>query len=261
MKMDLDLEAAVRDDSPEQIEPVRVRATSHAIVPESTAKASVVHPIPTDPRDTARMIEIARIKFFPYERLIDDMLNEVQAVTVNSDSSHKICVELGARAKRLGKEIDKGRDDLLKPANDFVKGVRAIAKPYMEKCDRIEELSKVKNKDWLVYRELERRKVQELARVETQKVQERVNIEAAAAGVETVQMPVPVIKEEKLVTRTAEGTAHSRATKTFKIINPALIPREYLMVDERAIREAIKRGVEQIPGVEIIDDIDIVYRT
>lgn len=37
----------------------------------------------------------------------------------------------------------------------------------------------------------------------------------------------------------------------FEVYDLALVPRQYLRIDERAVRSAIRRGVLQIPGVRI----------
>ena len=49
---------------------------------------------------------------------------------------------------------------------------------------------------------------------------------------------------------TDSGSIKFRETKVLKIVNGKIIPREYLLVDERKITEALKAGVT-VPGCEL----------
>jgi len=48
---------------------------------------------------------------------------------------------------------------------------------------------------------------------------------------------------------------------TFEIVDPNLVPREYLMVDEAAIRRAVNSGVREIAGVRIFEQPRVAVRT
>jgi hypothetical protein len=61
---------------------------------------------------------------------------------------------------------------------------------------------------------------------------------------------------------TAEPTKLKGQTKrwTFEITNALAVPREYLMVDSVLIREAIRNGVYDIPGVKIFQEDGLSIR-
>jgi hypothetical protein len=46
----------------------------------------------------------------------------------------------------------------------------------------------------------------------------------------------------------------------FMVVEPALVPREYLKVDETAVRAAVRRGAREIPGVEIFETTGVRVR-
>ncbi len=50
--------------------------------------------------------------------------------------------------------------------------------------------------------------------------------------------------------RTHAGAA-TRKRWTATVTDPAQVPREYLVVDQRLINAAVKQGVREIPGVSI----------
>lgn len=255
----IDLEATLKGGGPS----AEIQAQSFGVRPEikTLAEAKVIMPIPFTPMELARVVDFGKEKFALYESMVDDMLRELERLHVTDDAAQKKAVEIGSRAKRLGKEIDTRKDDFLRPANELVKGIRGFVKPFTEKLDTIETTAKQKIRDYLTIREVERRKAQ-LALDNAQKeLQKKIDAEAEEAGVESIQIPQSVVKEGLVVTRTEFGSAHLRKSKDFKVVNPALVPREYLTVDERAIRDAIKRGIQEIPGVIIFDDTDVVLRT
>jgi hypothetical protein len=47
----------------------------------------------------------------------------------------------------------------------------------------------------------------------------------------------------------------------FKIIDPAQIPAEFMMVNEKAIRAAVKAGVRNIPGVKIYQREELAVKS
>jgi hypothetical protein len=110
------------------------------------------------------------------------------------------------------------------------------------------------------------------AQAEAGKKLEAANAEAQAAGVLAVQAAMTPVTDPAAARVTSLTGGGMRGTRTwkFRVVNPALIPREFLVVDEPAIRAALsnakKNGllrvddagnVEQrfaIPGVEIYLD-------
>lgn len=56
------------------------------------------------------------------------------------------------------------------------------------------------------------------------------------------------------------GVVSLRSRWTFRVTDPVLIPREYLMVDETKLNAAIRGGMRELPGVEVYDDVRSVVR-
>jgi hypothetical protein len=81
--------------------------------------------------------------------------------------------------------------------------------------------------------------------------------------IETFKPPLmvePVILPE--TTPKVEGISGRQVWK-FRIINPALIPREYLIPDERKIGQIVRamKGETRIPGVEAYAEESVAVRT
>jgi hypothetical protein len=93
----------------------------------------------------------------------------------------------------------------------------------------------------------------EIAKAEEAKAQ-------VVAEMPVVQVEAPVIPKASGPVRTAAGTASTKKVWKFEITDAQSVPREYLAVDEKAIREAVKAGVRSIPGVNIFETNDIAIR-
>jgi chromosome segregation ATPase len=79
-----------------------------------------------------------------------------------------------------------------------------------------------------------------------------------------VQAPVvaaPVVQEAPRVTRTEAGSASQRKVWEFRVVDPLLVPREFLLVSDNKVRDAVKMGTRSIPGIEIFETSKTVFRT
>lgn len=57
------------------------------------------------------------------------------------------------------------------------------------------------------------------------------------------------------------GAVTNRTVWKHEVTAPADVPREFLKVDEQAIRAAVRSGVREIPGVWIYEDVEVGVRS
>ena len=70
--------------------------------------------------------------------------------------------------------------------------------------------------------------------------------------------PVPIEKtEEKKTVNTLNGSATTKLVWTFEIEDTKKVPNGYKVINEKAIRAAVKAGVREIPGVRIYQDNEL----
>lgn len=89
----------------------------------------------------------------------------------------------------------------------------------------------------------------------------QVEVEAALDAVDKADQalatapppPVPTVK-------TAFGTSTARRDWDFEVTDLAQVPAEYLLINGPAVRDAIRRGVRDIPGVRIYQKETLVVR-
>jgi hypothetical protein len=186
---------------------------------------------------------------------------EAQALVVDSPESARQATEMVAQIKRLAKQIDDRRKEIIEQPDKYVRTVNGWCKPFADRLKALEaQVLKRKMSDYMTRVELARREAERKQREAAARLQAELDAEAAAKGVEPVQVAPVVISEKQGPTRS--DTAVSSAVMTWKhrVTDQALVPRQYLMVDDAAIRAAIRGGIRHIDGVEIYEEADIRVR-
>lgn len=204
----------------------------------------------------------AKQRFVVYVQAIDEMVGKAEIHEVTDEATSKMAVSMAADAKRLFNKIERQRKELVEQPNLFVKSINSFTKTFQEKLKKVENGLKTKVSNYQYKLELERREQEKKAKEAVEKFQKRINQEAKEKGVEAPVVPTPVIPEAKTITRTEEGaSASQRAVWEFEVVNIDKIPREYLVLDKIKVRQAIKMGVREIPGLRIFETMKTVLRT
>lgn len=213
--------------------------------------AKIPDPFDLSPVKSALEAHLARI---------DEMASQAQAVAVKDADTQAQAVEMAGQIKRLGKAIEAARVQFVAQPNEYVKSVNGLAKGILGKLEGIERGLKLKLSDYAYRLEMERRKAEEEARKALIEAQRKIDEEAKAANVAPVQLEAPVIPVKAEPVRTAAGTASMKTVWKFEVTDAQAVPREFLVVDESAIRKAVAAGVRQIAGVNIYETKDVAIR-
>ena len=117
----------------------------------------------------------------------------------------------------------------------------------------LDEADKIIRDKMLFFRKLEeekRLKEEERIRKEATKIakKENISVEEVIAGADIKEIPKTI------------GTTTIKKIWTFEIIDEKKIPRDFLMIDEVNIREAIRKGVREISGIKIFEKETISTR-
>lgn len=106
--------------------------------------------------------------------------------------------------------------------------------------------------------EEERLKAEEQIRINKEAEDKRQEEERIAAEKAQIEADAKLRMTTKSIAP-ASGN-NLRTSWKFEILNPGQIPNEYLMPDEKKIKEAIKNGVREISGVRIYPEEGLVLR-
>ena len=170
--------------------------------------------------------------------------NRAQSVVIENLEQYKEAVDIVAKLKEYGSQIKEKKESLTKPANDILKKARLMFAPIEEQLKRAEGIIKIKLLDY-------KRKSDEEARAKEEKIASRV--EAGTLKLETAEKKMEAIERVDNTTQGSFGDVQIRTNKKVRIINESLLPREYLVPDNVAIRRDALGG-KQIPGVEVYEE-------
>ena len=186
-----------------------------------------------------------------YDGALAEILAQAQAVEVVDDESQSRAVGMTGQLKRLAKALEEDRKRLVGPLNNTVKVVNNLAAGYKAKLTTAEMGLKGKLDAYRDRQEVARREAERVAREAQEKAQAELDAQAQAAGVESVQLPEPVIPAAPTTIRTEGGTAYTAAVVEVEVENADEVPREFLVVDLAAAKKAAVAGRKEIPGIKI----------
>jgi hypothetical protein len=206
-------------------------------------------------------LELVRDRLAIYTDEIERMLESVEAISVTDEISSQGATELGVKAKKIDTAIERVRKELVQAPNDYIRDVNGFAKSFQAKLQAIQASVRGKLGQYAAKQELERRKAEEAARKAQAEAQAKLDAEAKAANVEPVQIAAPAIPKAQNVVRSASGgSATQKKVWKFEVTDAAMVPREYLVVNESLVRQHVANGVREIPGVRIYEDIQIALK-
>lgn len=158
----------------------------------------------------------------------------VNKIIIIDDKTLEEANNLLTIAVKAEKEIEKRRKSIVDPINKQLKEINGFFKKYSEPL-----------KSLIGYLKSEVLRYQQAKRLEESKEAREF---ADALGVEVEET------RESIKLEGAAGTVQSRLVWTFKIADKLKVPSEYLIVDEKKVREAIRNGIREIEGIEIYQE-------
>lgn len=140
-------------------------------------------------------------------------------------ASAKQCLSMSLQARKMRQALDKSRSEIVRPHIDFQRSVNKFAKNFELKLIQIEENL-------------------------TEKLKEFMKINQKNQYVDLMNQSITV----------DDGKLSKKLSWKFEIKDESLIPREFLSIDEKKIKIAIKAGVRVIAGISIEEEIEIDLR-
>jgi len=220
---------------------------------EETGKAVAL----ANPYDLAPV----QARFNEYLVGIQSMKTEAESLIITDDKSNVLAVEMASQAKKLINSIETVRLSIVEAPKKFTSAVDKFAKGFKDQILSIETELKKKTLDFLRKKEAEHREAERKLQEERAKLQAKLDKDAKKAGVESVRVPDVIIPEVQTKTKTEDGTAFIKKEWTYRIIDISQVPREYMILDEKKVKGAVKAGMRSIPGLEIFEDDKLSIRT
>ena len=157
---------------------------------------------------------------------IDFQSMEAESInkSITDEKSAQQALSMALQSRKLKNQLEDSREEILRPILDYQKDINKIVKDLKSKLEAIEQRLHHKVSDWM-------------------KKENQENI---------------FYKREDL--EVEDGKIYSKKSWSFEITDENKIPREYLEVDEVAIKDDIKNGMRTIPGVRVFETEEFVIR-
>lgn len=219
------------------------------------------------------MTDAALIIQTPEPKVTNELVAKSQQyATIADDDSYQAAAAMVTMLVTEMKEIDNTFDPSIRQAHETHKTILAAKKKHCEPREKAIDIIKRGMGAFLRLKEQERLQAEAAAR-ELARKEEEERLLASAVSLEAegeleqaealINEPVRVVAPYVPPTAPVVSGISSRETWDFRIVNEALIPRQYLCVNEQAIRGVVKslKSKHGIPGVEAFTKTGIAVRT
>lgn len=196
---------------------------------------------------------------------VQGLLQKIDTLVIKTQEDAGIANDYLKNAKAKAKEIEATRVSFVKPFNDQVKFINDWFRKPMDCLAVIEQ--KLKEKIMSYDNEVRRKVAEEEARLraeaaererkERDKLEKRADKAEASGKVERAaelrqQAETTVIQAPVLAA--PKSTMSYRTDYDFEVVDKALVPEDYKIVDEVMLRKVVKAQKElcKIPGIKIV---------
>lgn len=186
----------------------------------------------------------------PIKKDVEITLYENQEVVINSKEEYTQAGDIIKAINQKIKNIEAKRVDYTKPLLDQKKKIDDDFKAAMKP---LEELVKnIKDKMIIWSREEQKRLDEEQKKLEKEAMEK-------AKKDKTSEVVVPIINDIKSQ-RGEVSTSTIKKIWKWKVTEETKVPREYLMINDKALNEAVRNGERKIEGIEIYQEEQISIR-
>jgi acyl transferase domain-containing protein len=199
-----------------------------------------------------RVEEEQQDKELVIKREIDAVISQMEKLEVKNDEQFEFAADWLKRNKETQKYVEDQFSEELEAAKEKKKQAEAERKAVVKKIDTFNKPLKEAERQTRSMIEQYQNELERQRREEEERRRKEAEEQAAKAEAEGKPAPAPEpVPEKKEVPKTEGVTFYENWT--FEIEDESQIPREYMQVDEKKIRQYVKamKGDAKIPGVKI----------
>lgn len=174
---------------------------------------------------------------------VSPVIAKALEITIKGKEDMVTATDYLSKLNKIADRIKEEKDKVLGPLNEARKAEMARWKPVEIMYEKGIEYIRHAMSD---YQTLEVKRQRE----EEAKLAARIGEGKGKIKFETAMRKMNEIEKPEDNVVTDSGSIKFRETKVLKIVNEKIIPREYLLVDERKVTEALKAGVT-VAGCEL----------
>lgn len=192
------------------------------------------------------------IKLAEIAKEVGSIQEQSNAIVITSPEQLQEATVFAAKVKARVDKVEEWRTFFTKPLLDQKKRIDDLFKAQSQPLTMV--LTKVKRamSDYAMAEELKAREEE----AKKLKLREAANAKRESAGKAPIAAPVRTVEREAPTVHTEAGKSTRKMVWKAEVVDPNKVPRQYLKVDEAAIRAAVKAGERKIEGVRIYEDFD-----
>ena len=195
--------------------------------------------------------------------LVPTLVDRAVAFVVESDENYEKGSQVLNYLKTQTTNLDNLRKHFKQPILESGRRIDNFFKELTHPAKEAIEIVNDKMAVWWRKREEERQKaldearIAEAERMKAENERERIRRDMEQEGVEVEEEDLPELPPAVIVPEapTSSGTT-VRKTWTFTVMDEKKVPRIYLTLNDKAIRDSIRDGVRDIPGLEIFEEVN-----
>ena len=222
----------------------------------------------------------AKEKMFFYLEQTNRMFEQAEALVVNSEATNVDATALGTTAMAVYNKIReiKKTIPLYVDAKEFVSKVDDLEKMLTEKLystskekRTVVSIMKQKLAQYASVLESQRRQQEALAKKAQEDLQKKLNADAKKTGTVAPKVQEVIIPKKEATVRTESGSSHAVHKWVHDITDLGKVPIELLRravqlkpgqtALKSVLQDEIQKGVRQIEGVRIFEDISMTFKT
>ncbi len=184
------------------------------------------------------MIEPKELKVL--EKQVTPLVQQADSFVINSVESIEPASVFLRKLKDTENSIEAKRLEFTAPLNQSLKAINETFRLLKDPLERARVILTHKILVW---------KQTEAERLEKEEARRRAIQEAHERAGHEVKAPVVLERPENKI-----GNTQTRKVWTFKIVDPAKVPDLYKVINQVAVREAIRNGMREIAGLEIYQE-------
>lgn len=177
---------------------------------------------------------------------IERMVDYANTYEIKNQIDAEEAISFAVESRTLFKKIELLRKEITEPARKFINKVNDSAKVFTEKLDKVEEILKAKLDAWKKKKEEEQKLAQKQAEVFAQAMELDV---------------IPYVDEAPKAIRSDNAMTYEKVEWKFDVEDLSKVPMHLLMVDEDKVKQMLRAGIRDIPGLKIYSETKTVIRT
>lgn len=194
-----------------------------------------------DPVMSMTQFDVSVMPIEHFRLRIDELLNKTPSLNISNSLESEMAVSLISQLRDMKAQIEDHRKKVTEAPNAFVRNVNSYVK---ELADKLVNIEASLNNKLVVYKA---------------SLLDKVRQECALANEFSISSHPTVIQPNTTI-RTDLATSFHKMDYTFALKEISLVPLEYLQLNEKSVKSAIKRGIRRIPGVEILEHPKVIVR-